>query len=281
VTDRFILTHHFGALRLEFQANDPIMSVLANGELVVLVLCKDEHTSTMTARSDEGGRVDSSQRSLLLLPFEYRLKPTTKRNLPPLFSTTEMLQQQGLRQQQQASSLEVTATRSANTRKLSAVSVQKLSASRRPSIASNTSSRSSSSSSSMQTRTHAAPSIQHMIAALHSSSKVTGCQEHEDVRERDNDESSTSSSRNAESAHSAPFASIIEKDGRIEPHMSQSIVSEHEECDDDDFDCCFAGDEGAPLAAATHQHPQQHQPSPSSSSPPVGPPVEEDPLPPY
>lgn len=99
-TDRFVLTHHFGTVRLEFEPKDQIVNVLANGELVVLILCNEEQS--MTAK---GSGRDAHHP---LPPFEYRLKPTSKRNLLPLFSTTEMLKQQQSAHRQTSSLLDAT-----------------------------------------------------------------------------------------------------------------------------------------------------------------------------
>lgn len=86
VTDRFVLTHHFGTMRLQYAPDDTVVSVLANGELVVLVLESDE-------RSSDTARAGSARCAVAPPPpqFTYRLKPSTKRDVPLLFSTTAML----------------------------------------------------------------------------------------------------------------------------------------------------------------------------------------------
>lgn len=91
VTDRFVLTHHFGARRLAFEPTDPIVNVLANGELVVLILTKDDDQQQNSSATNSRNLYSQNATVPPLPPFEYRLQPMTKRNLPPLFSTTEMV----------------------------------------------------------------------------------------------------------------------------------------------------------------------------------------------
>lgn len=78
VTDHFILTHHYGTLRLRYKASDPIAKVLKNGEMVVLVR---EPDVAMKLTGD--GEVEEK-----VPAFEYRLKPKTKRSIPPLMTMT-------------------------------------------------------------------------------------------------------------------------------------------------------------------------------------------------
>lgn len=96
VTKRFLLTHHFGSLRLQYKLSDRICSVLSNGEMVVLLMESDSHEATASNNDRR------AQRDELSLPFKYRLKLTSKRRIAALFSNTQAIVQ--LEQLQYASS---------------------------------------------------------------------------------------------------------------------------------------------------------------------------------
>ncbi|GAB9468252.1 Camk/cdpk protein kinase [Globisporangium polare] len=148
VTDRFVLTHHFGARRLVFEPKDPIVSVVANGELVVLILTKDDEQQQLSSTLTNGRSLYAGRDAAPPLPpFEYRLKPTTKRNLPPLFSTTEMTRAAASKEQTTTAQQRTAASSShMSTRAPTRTTIRKLSATKRkPSVVPASKSRSSSS----------------------------------------------------------------------------------------------------------------------------------------
>lgn len=115
VTKQFILTHHFGTLRLQYKPSDRVCSVLSNGEMVVLLMVSDNSPEDTAANSNNVRRTELS------LPFEYRLKLTSKRRIPALFSSTQTMAQQ--EQQLQLASSSATKPKNPHVRRLRAPSI--------------------------------------------------------------------------------------------------------------------------------------------------------------
>lgn len=86
VTEQFRLTRHFGTLPVTVVDTVQVGCVFENGELVVLVSSESEAPSSDNTL---GGQSYDSPK------FEYRFKPSTKRNIPTLFVHSTLLANSG------------------------------------------------------------------------------------------------------------------------------------------------------------------------------------------
>ncbi|TMW63569.1 hypothetical protein Poli38472_002510 [Pythium oligandrum] len=84
VTDRFLITRHFGTLRVEYSPMDLVSTTFHSGELIVLILQDDIVAVVQEKERSKAVPVQDQP----IPEFEYRLKLTTKRSIPPLLSMT-------------------------------------------------------------------------------------------------------------------------------------------------------------------------------------------------